>query len=331
MNRYLVTMAVMLAWAVVLASSPAGARPLAGVTGPAGGWGQAKEVPGTAMLNIGGRAGIVSVACGSAGNCSAGGDYADSSGNEQAFVVSQVHGIWGKAEEVPGTATLNIGGDAVVVSVSCASAGNCTAGGYYDSSGQQAFVVSQVHGIWGKAQEVPGIATLNTGSAQVLSVSCASAGNCAAGGWYLDGSGNQQAFVVSQVNGIWGEAEEVPGIAALNVAGVAQLTSVSCSSAGNCGAGGYYATSYNPQTGVLTAQAFVVSQVNGTWRRAKEVPGTATLNTGAPGATINSVSCASAGHCSAGGSYTDSSGNEQAFVVSRVNGTQQAGAIGRDV
>jgi hypothetical protein len=51
-----------------------------------------------------------------------------------------------------------------------------------------------------------------------------------------------------------------------------------------------------------------------TWGTAKEIPGTAALNKGGD-AQITSVSCASAGHCSAGGSYTDSSFNTQAFVV----------------
>ena len=61
---------------------------------------------------------------------------------------------------------------------------------------------------------------------------------------------------------------------------------------------------------------FVVSQVNGRWSKGKEVPGTATLNTRG-NAAINSVSCASAGNCSAGGDYTDSSRHFQAFVVSQ--------------
>ena len=47
---------------------------------------------------------------------------------------------WGTAVEVPGTAALNTG-DAKVTTVSCASAGNCAAGGYYNSS--RAFVVSE--------------------------------------------------------------------------------------------------------------------------------------------------------------------------------------------
>jgi hypothetical protein len=96
------------------------------------------------------------MSCASAGNCTAGGYYGDSSGLTQAWVDSEVHGAWGTAIEVPGTAALNQGGIAEVNSVSCASAGNCSAGGYYvDSSGhEQAFVVSQLDGTWGTAIEV---------------------------------------------------------------------------------------------------------------------------------------------------------------------------------
>ena len=197
--------------------------------------------------------------------------------------------------------------------MSCASAGNCSAGGLYsDSSGHwQAFVVSQVNGTWGTAKEVPGTATLNAdGAAETDSVSCATAGNCSAGGSYDDSSSFYQAFVVSQVNGTWGSAKEVPGTASNNGGNVGTALPVSCGSAGNCSAGGSYTDSSSHQ------QAFVASQVNGTWGNAKEVPGTAALNTGGD-ATIFGLSCASAGHCSAGGLYKDSSGHFQAFVVSQ--------------
>jgi hypothetical protein len=55
---------------------------------------------------------------------------------------------WGKAAEVLGIAALNAGGLAMVATVSCPSAGNCSAGGSYtDSAGAaQAFTVTQVHG-----------------------------------------------------------------------------------------------------------------------------------------------------------------------------------------
>ena len=288
------------------------------VTQVNGTWGTAKEVPGTAALNQGGNATINSVSCAAAGNCSAGGFYTDASGRPQTFVVSQVNGTWGTAKEVPGTAALNQGGYAVIYSVSCAGAGNCSAGGsYMDSSGHfRPLVVSQVNGTWGTAKEVPGTAALNQGGGETRSVSCAAAGNCSAAGYYTDGSGNGQVFVVSQVNGTWSSAKEVPGTAALNQGGNAQIASVSCAAAGNCSAGGLYTDASGSN------QAFVVSQANGTWSSAKEVPGTAALNQGG-NATINSVSCAAAGNCSAGGYYASSSGSFghlQAFVVSQANG-----------
>jgi hypothetical protein len=54
-------------------------------------------------------------------------------------------------------------------------------------------------GTWGTAIEVPGTAALNKdGDAAINSVSCATAGNCSAGGSYIDGSHHIQAFVVGE-------------------------------------------------------------------------------------------------------------------------------------
>ena len=105
-------------------------------------------------------------------------------------------GTWGTAREV--AAALNTGRFAEVNSVSCASAGNCAAGGSYSNRGQ-AFVVSEVNGTWHAAIEVPGTAALNQGGdAAVNSVSCAMAGNCAADGYYTDSSRHGHAFVVNE-------------------------------------------------------------------------------------------------------------------------------------
>src|SRR5215470_10000814 len=84
--------------------------------------------------------------------------------------------------------------------VSCVSAGNCGAGGPYSTgSAGQAFVVDERNGIWGSAQRVPGLAALSTGGAAGLnSVSCAGAGNCAAGGGYQDRSSHTHVHVVSE-------------------------------------------------------------------------------------------------------------------------------------
>jgi hypothetical protein len=98
--------------------------------------------------------------------------------------------------------------------VSCPSAGNCVAGGG-DVDGSQAFIAVESSGAWA-VQQVPGIENLDLGLySEVFSVSCPSAGNCAAAGIY-DTRGNQQPFVIDEIDGTWGEAQEVPGIAALD-------------------------------------------------------------------------------------------------------------------
>jgi hypothetical protein len=96
--------------------------------------------------------------------------------------------------------------------------------------------------------QVPGTAV--AGNVDVESVSCGSAGNCAAGG----------SFLASEVNGRWRTAIEVPGTGALNQgaenAGNANagVASVSCRQATNCTALGWY----TGRSGY--AQAFVASE-----------------------------------------------------------------------
>jgi hypothetical protein len=325
-------------------------------------WGTAIEVPGLGSLNSDGEAGIASLSCASPGNCAAAGSYTDGADHLQAFVVSEVGGTWGPAAEVPGTAALNTGGRAQADSVSCASPGNCAAGGYYTdiSAPQQAFVVDETDGTWGTAQPVPGTAALNAGRrANLNSVSCASPGNCTAGGYYTDGSAAQQAFVVDETgrtwgtaagvpgmnsiasvscasagnctaaggvritssdhayvvdetNGTWGTAAEIPGMSQLPDSDGSEARTVSCTASGHCAVGGDYA--YPGGSSVVTLQPFVADKADGTWHSAQAVPGAAALNV-ENFALINSVSCASAEYCSAGGFYYDSSGASQAFIV----------------
>jgi len=77
--------------------------------------------------------------------------------------------------------------------VSCPSARRCVAAGS-DATG--AFVAPQVKGIWRAAQPLPGLAGAGVGS-----LSCWSAGNCVATG---------SLAAVSEVDGVWGTAEEFP-------------------------------------------------------------------------------------------------------------------------
>ena len=147
---------------------------------------------------------IAALSCSSAGNCAVGGSYTDHAGHVQAFVVREANGTWQAATLLPGLAALNAGGNAVVSSLSCPSAGRCAAVGFYADSSDALQVLqdSQAGGTWLAAADLPGLAAadlpglaaLNTdGDAQVSSLSCTSAGNCAAGGFYADGSHQLQA------------------------------------------------------------------------------------------------------------------------------------------
>jgi hypothetical protein len=299
--------------------------PGAGAAVTGGTWGDARTVPG-----MGGGSGVLSVSCGAAGWCGAGGYLTTSSGNIEAAVASQAHGVWGRARVVPGLAELNKGGYAQVLSVSCASAGNCSAGGFYTSRGRGglvaskivAFGVSEARGRWGAVRVITGLAALTRGKyggAAITSVSCSSAGTCSAGGYYEATSGLlHRSFVVSQVAGSWGSARQLRGPAGMMTGGFGGggVTSVSCASAGNCSAGG----SYEDGSG---AHSFVVSQVAGVWGTARQVAGSGSTGGGVyfPGAEVASVSCARAGNCTAAGFYGNFDGTVRSFVISQVRGT----------
>src|SRR5215471_9876675 len=173
MRRHRVVMVLAGAAAVWCAAPLAvSAVPAALAAARAGTWGTAIEVPGLGSVDQGGQAQLASVSCASAGNCAASGVYSDSSGHTQAFVASEAHGTWGTAVEVPGLGALNKQSAPADDSVSCASAGNCTAaGGYQDASnGYQVFAVSETNGTWGTAIEMPGLGTLNArGDAAIFS------------------------------------------------------------------------------------------------------------------------------------------------------------------
>ena len=284
------------------------------VTEKNGVWGTAIEVPGLGALSNGDfYVQVNSVSCASAGNCVTGGTYPNGGGdgNGQGFVTVEKNGVWGTATGLPGLAALNEGGFARVTSLSCASAGNCAAGGYYgDHHGQQGFVADERNGRWGKAIAVPGLVALNKGKfAFVLSVSCASAANCAASGSWADADSHDiGGFVAVEENGVWGKAVDVP-------VGDGEVDSVSCTSAGNCLAGGAAAAFYTS----AHEHAFLVEEQHGVWRKTIAVPGLAALGKGRD-AGVNTVSCTSAGNCVAGGFYTDRHGSSQGFLAVERNG-----------
>jgi hypothetical protein len=233
----------------------------------------------------------------------------------QPYIVNETDGTWARRSwyRVAGSGVLDKGGNAEVESMSCASAGNCSAGGSYElRSGQreEVFTVDEIDGTWADAQEIPGSAALNKGGGdQIAAVSRGSAGNCGAVGFYTDSSQNYQAFSVSETNGTWGRAAEIPGTAGLNTANAA-AASISCAPAGDCSATGEYSYTREPSGGL----PFVVGESGGVWAKAQEVPGLGTPPAGEPaGGAV--VSCSSPGECTATGDYTVS-GALEPYVVS---------------
>jgi hypothetical protein len=114
-------------------------------------------------------------------------------------------------------------------------------------------VAAEVNGTWEPAIEVPG--TTADVAVAVNSVSCSSPGNCVAVGH--TSSSQIQAFESADVSGTWHAAVRVPGTAALNTANMDDVYSVSCPPAGNCVAGGDYASRI--QGGGYHLDAFVTS------------------------------------------------------------------------
>ncbi len=103
--------------------------------------------------------------------------------------------------------------------------------------------------MWSAAHQVAG--ALNTsGDTSIDAISCPSAGNCAAGGEYGIGNPFFDAFIVTERGGTWLAAREIAGNLNTDAGGVVET--MSCTSVGDCTAGGAVS---DPAGG----QAFVVT------------------------------------------------------------------------
>jgi hypothetical protein len=228
------------------------------------------------------------LSCWSAGNCVA----------ARSLTATDLHGVWGTVQVIPGLPVTP-----QVTSVSCARDGYCAVAGYYPpptySSGPSgAFVATGQNGTWGTAVTWPGVTA-------VVTVSCPSAGNCAAVGGPGPGI-SPPPFVVSQKDGVWGPPEAPPGTWT-NVT----ITSLTCWSAGNCGLGGRYVSAPGRRN-----EPFVASETNGRWTAPEALPGITALNKYQPNSSsVAAVSCPSARRCTAVGTYTDAKRRSLPFVT----------------
>jgi hypothetical protein len=279
----------------------------AAAAAPAGGsWGGGVEavLPANAATaaSVNQGAGVGSISCPSAGNCSAVGGYTDSSGLGEGLLLTETAGTWGAGGEtvLPANAdttpsALNQG--ASVGPVSCASAGNCTAvGTYVDAMGnQEGMLLTETAGSWSAGVEavLPSNATSSRQLVQWGSVSCSSAGHCAAVGSYTTGPGAFQGLLLTETDGSWST-----GVDATATYSQAWLNAVSCPSNGNC-------TAVGAATGAQLGptQGIVVTETAGSWGPAAEAVLPADNQNLGDGAELYSVSCAAVGSCTAVGAY----------------------------
>jgi len=125
-----------------------------------GAWGQAGALPGVAALNAGQDAFLAGLACFSAGNCTAAGNYGIRHAMYTAkavFVMAEKNGTWGKPLRVPGS-LVNLGTGVALPALSCGAPGNCSIGGSYSTkTDEEPFLDTQKDGTWGKARTLRGM------------------------------------------------------------------------------------------------------------------------------------------------------------------------------
>jgi hypothetical protein len=299
------------------------------VVSEAGGvWGKAADVPGISELNGSQYAAVTGLSCAGPGNCAAAGYYLPAAGatTGQAFVADEVGGSWRPAHPLPGMTEpfANFAaGNPWTIAVSCAPATTAparrqglscaAAGSYATSAGPVAFVADSSGGTWGAPHPVPGLVLLGDdyAASHVLAVSCPAPGACAIGGSYIDDDKQAQAFAANEAHGRWSAATPIPGTAAQDGGGLAQLDSLDCPAPGYCTGAGEYTPPAGP------AALFVVNEADGEWHRAIELPGSAALDR--DGGSIAQVSCA-ATSCAVGGTLTTVANGTRGFIAGETRG-----------
>jgi hypothetical protein len=306
-----------------------------------GAWRPAQLIPGLATSS-GSAPSIGPLACDPEGSCTLAGAQQGSG----AFVVTEANGAWSRPQHING----DIG------ELSCTSPGNCSGvGNYYPPAyshewyGLSPRVITETNGRWGRAAPLPGTVrfrAITPGGSDgafatdvVAGLSCTAPGQCVLVGYYAslyngEYSGVNAAvpFIASQVNGTWNAPREIPGPGAHGHAGIVEITALSCGSAGNCVAGGSYTyerVNLGTSDGTVYPQAFLMTETNGVWGPAEEVPGLRAL--GPKESEIDFISCAATGmgHSSTAGRVPGSDGGCTALGgYNKKTGTPEPGAFG---
>jgi hypothetical protein len=301
------------ATAGLMAMSGAAAGPAVATTAAAPSW-HRTEVKSPAGAEAGF---LLAVSCPTTSQCTGGGYYTSSTGIATPMVATMTGSAWGRGRTVVLPATsADPHGEGQITGVSCPAKNKCTAVGFNiedvggGSYGKDAFTVSESHGTWRPIHfvKLPHGAAHAT-VATLTGVSCASAGNCEAVGYFAVTGENLVPMAVQEVHGSWRPATEIgmPANAATAPGDFAVLDAVSCPKTGSCVSVGSYLSTTHGFEGLTAVQS------GSHWQRARG----ATLLTTAAANIVSgllSVSCSSRTSCLAVGGYAATGGSISASI-----------------
>ena len=222
--------------------------------------------------------------------------------------LADAAGTWGNAQPVTGFDAIGGTDGSISSLIMCSAPGTCTVVGKYDATiKNRAFTAVETNGVWGAASVIPSLDTLGAGNGvEFETYGCAPQNACVVAGSYGLGLGlGSNSFVYDPAANT---AIEIPGLAALNRGHYSSVSSISCSSQGNCSLVGSYRDVSND------IQTFTADQVGGVWQSASPVTGISS------GGALNSVSCWADGECIATGAIDTGTLNDP-VVVTRSGGT----------
>ena len=186
--------------------------------------------------------------------------------------------------------------------MSCPSVNNCVIVGSFDDESEHGFIMSESNGTWGSPAVIdyPSSGT----PARLTNVSCPSVGNCTAVGSFQDSSYNTFTFALSEQNGHWGTGEQLAS------------SDFVAPNALSCWAPGYCTLIVEDVTqGSIPA---VMNQTNYVWDAS---PTPLSFPTYPSNNYLQSISCPSAGNCTAIGSNNANFG----IAIEERNGSWQEG------
>ncbi|MFZ0664357.1 MAG: fibronectin type III domain-containing protein [Acidimicrobiales bacterium] len=288
-------MVTLIAGIVIGAGFPGGVASAAEV------FGQAVEIaPLSGMTDVS----ISSISCSSSGNCTAVGYYIEGT-SQESIGITETGGTWGTMQLfVPPSNQQPDPATAVLSQVSCTSPGNCVAVGDYavDFVGPMPMEATETNGTWGPMQELSQLPNGAEQEGYLDAVSCPSAGNCVASGFYLNGGLHIAPMVEEETSGSWTQPTQLNLPSNASSEGINEI-GVSCATTANCTVVSPYTD--NAQNGEILAD----TETNGSWAPAVEIslPSDADLTDSSDADSMEGISCPAAGSCEAVGTYENSS------------------------